>query len=96
MTDRQSGRTSRLMANAPQGATYVVPVAGTLSYYRHLAAHLGRHDLKFQGPGFLSKQGQPYRGHDPATVVVDHATWEAVSQADRIAAANWWLAGGGR
>lgn len=88
----QTGRTSRLMQHAPRGAFFVVPFNATVTYYINLALHLGRLDLILRGPAFLSLRGQHYRDHDPAMVVVDHFTWDAIPAADAAAAAKWWLA----
>lgn len=71
---RGSGRTSKQMKDAPEGAAYVWP-NGDLTYPIQLAKSLGREDLGIVQPAWLTRTGlleveRKYRGLD---IVLDHA-----------------------
>lgn len=68
--DRQTGRTTNQMVEAPPDSVFVWVNAHT-GYPRDLAARLGRKDLRVVGPDWLNagREGMTYRG----SVVVDHA-----------------------
>lgn len=86
--ERGTGRTTRLMQVTPLGGLFVIPY-GHLLYCANLMIHIGRTDLKLRGPAFLAIRGQHYRDHDPATIVVDHATWDCLSKESVIAYIGW-------
>ncbi len=68
---RGSGRTSRQMVSAPNGAVFIcLTPCFAKSYASDLAHHLGRVDLKLVGPCAAL---EAWRGTDRA-IVVDHAT----------------------
>lgn len=67
---RGSGKTTRAILEAPQGALFVCPSADfARSYASDLARKLGRPDVKFIGPFMVI---EAWRGTD-RLVVVDHA-----------------------
>lgn len=70
-SNRQTGRTSKQIEAAPQGAVFVW-VTGDLGYPRRLAEQLGRDDLQFVAPLFLER-GE-FGGRD-TVVCIDHAFW---------------------
>jgi hypothetical protein len=69
--ERQVGRTSRQMLDAPIGAAFLW-LRDELSYPRNLARHLGRTDLKIVGPSWLQ---HGWRGLRLPALVLDHAAW---------------------
>lgn len=72
MNARRSGRTARIIWNAPQNAIMVWP-REEVSYARSLACFLNREDIEVVGPSFI--ENQRYRaGNRP--VVFDHAYFE--------------------
>lgn len=77
---RSTGRTTVQIKRAPHGAYYI---AWREQYARALekfAANLGREDLMFVGPTFLS-EGRWHGLRIPA-IVVDHATWDQLTGED--------------
>jgi hypothetical protein len=75
--DRRTGRSTRQIEGAPQNAIYIVPVSSTIGYYRDIAARVGRTDIRFASPTILSDRR--YHGANPASIVVDHATWDMLT-----------------
>lgn len=71
--DRQTGRTTQQLKNAPQGAIFVWCNAHT-HYPQNLARALGRSDLKIKPFGWLEERN--VRGLRGTCVILDHATWE--------------------
>lgn len=68
--NRQTGRTTRQMVNAPEGAVYVW-VSADLDYPRHLAHRLGRDDLRIVDSKWLAREDATA---STTYVVIDHAT----------------------
>jgi hypothetical protein len=68
--DANTGRTTRQMMSAPEGAVFVWRNSD-LSYVRRLARAIERHDLKIVGPSYLS--GFCWRGSNVSAVVIDHS-----------------------
>lgn len=69
--ERQTGRTTKQMLEADQGAIYVWPYAISIkSYARPLAHHLGRQDLKI----IPASEFTPERCRGTSNIVIDHAT----------------------
>lgn len=71
--DRQTGRTTQQLKNAPQGAIFVWCNSHTY-YPQNLARELGRSDIKIKPFSWLEERN--VRGLRGAHVVIDHATWE--------------------
>ena len=69
MIDAGTGRTTRQMQDAPQGAVFVWPVWSSIGYARDLARHLGRRDLAIITPSRL----RDIRPGQYSAVIVDHA-----------------------
>ncbi len=75
---RQSGRTTRAIQSAPQGAIHVWHAANTL-YATQLAGSLGRGDLRFVSVSlinagcFLGMGSRSMGGRSVAIVIDDHA-----------------------
>jgi len=67
--ERGTGRTTRIMAQAPRNATFVWH-CNQLHYPKALSEKIGRKDLHIVGPSFFERQG--YKG-SRRHVVVDHA-----------------------
>lgn len=74
MTERQSGRTTRQMQAAPQGATFVW-CNNRYWYPRDLARRLGRGDLHVVPLDWLAYPRNLRRG---GAVVLDHAAWDSL------------------
>jgi hypothetical protein len=70
MGDRQTGRTSQQMADAPMGAVFVWCNSRT-AYPLDLAKHLGRDDLVVRPMSWLEPRN--VMGRDFPGVIVDHA-----------------------
>lgn len=70
MTERQSGRTTTQMLDAPHGSIFIW-CNNMLSYPLNLARHLGRKDLHILPPEALDMHGMT-RGNITG-VVIDHA-----------------------
>ncbi len=68
MSDRQTGRTTEQMRNAPHGATFVWSFRP--GYARDLARRLGRGDLRIVMPDALT-DGRCL-GIDPEKLILDH------------------------
>jgi hypothetical protein len=73
--DRQTGRTSKQMKDAPDGATFVWCVSASLSYAKQLACYLGRTDLRIVSPYYIKGPHRGRRGNTE-TLIIDHAYWE--------------------
>lgn len=80
-TDRQTGRTTRQLTDAPYRAIYICHNIGNIDYTRSLAAKLGRLDIRFDTPTFF-KSGR-YRGLKKSQIVIDHATPYLMPHEDR-------------
>ena len=70
--NRGTGRTTRQMLAAPQGAVFVSAHAGSVSYDKALALKHGRSDLKIVAPDWFS--GGRWTGLRLTGIVIDHAT----------------------
>lgn len=68
-SQRGTGRTTKQIKEAPQGA-YFVWCNNVLWYPRQLAAKLGREDLNVVGKSWI--MGERYYGVDPERIVLDH------------------------
>lgn len=84
--ERQSGRTTRQIEQAPARAIFVCPTRA-IDYTKALAHYLGRPDLKIVGPYFFSAaQGVVGRDASNTTgVIVDHATLDSLHHDQRQA-----------
>lgn len=71
--DRQTGRTTRQLEEAPQGTIFVW-YNGHTDYPHALARKLGREDIKIKPFSWLDERN--VRGLRGTNVVLDHATWE--------------------
>lgn len=69
---RGSGRTTRQIREAPFGATFVCCTQQAVLYTKHLAARLGRDDLRVTGP--FAIEPERLRGIEAGRLVIDHAT----------------------
>lgn len=83
--DRRSGRTTAQIKRAPPNALMITPNGPHIGVSRHLAVGLGRGDIKFVSLGMAKASGwqrtRGLRGTD--AVMLDHACWRFMSQADR-------------
>ena len=70
MSDRQTGRTTQQIADAPRGAVFVW-CNSAIEYPRALAKKLGRDDVVVRPMSWLAPQNTD--GHTFAAVVIDHA-----------------------
>lgn len=87
-SDRGTGRTTRQMLAAPQGAIYVS--YGNVDYYRDLARKHGREDLKIYSDGqFTPRDAHRFYGRTFSGIVLDHAISEFGS--DKTVADVWEL-----
>ncbi len=68
--ERGTGRTTKQMKQAPQGALFVW-CNGVTSYARTLAREIGRHDLVIASPYDL--ESDRLRGQEFQAVIIDHA-----------------------
>ena len=68
--NRCTGRTTRQMLAAPQGAVFVSAHAGSVSYDKALALKHGRSDLKIVTPDWLT--GGRWVGLELTGIVFDH------------------------
>ena len=84
-SDRQTGRTTRQMLAAPQGATFVWRNS-RLSYPRQLASDLGRNDLIIRPLSWLSFRN--VRGRPFAYVDMDHSITEAMLNSEQLEVLN--------
>jgi hypothetical protein len=82
--DRQTGRTTKQINEAPEGALFVVPNWQAINYTRHLAQRLGRKDLRFTVPEYVYID---VVGTGRA-VVVDHAARLTLDEQDAVTEAN--------
>lgn len=85
--DRQTGRTTKQITEAPQSAVYVVANYDQARYAARLAAALGREDIR--PVAHYAVRGR-VKGLDP--LIVDHATLELISP-DDAAFLNSWMEG---
>jgi hypothetical protein len=74
-TMRGSGRTTKQMKDAPQGAVFVWCNA-SLNYPRNLAMQLGRTDLRIFGPSVFDEEAYRLRGLELPAIVLDHAYYD--------------------
>ena len=72
-SQRRNGFTTAQMKRAPQGALYIWPVHGSISYAKDLAQQLGREDLEIVSPSVLDQRGERLRGRRLTGIVLDHA-----------------------
>lgn len=72
-SQRGNGFTTAQMKRAPQGALYIWPVHGSISYAKDLARRLGREDLEIVSPSVLDQRGERLRGRRLSGIVLDHA-----------------------
>lgn len=71
--ERGSGRTTRQLLAAPQGAYFVCPNRNEALYYTaRLADHLGRRDIVLCDPDWISSPNRWY-GKTFSAVILDHA-----------------------
>jgi len=85
--NRQTGRTTRQIIDAPKNAIYVWPFRSSIIYAKRIAREYGREDLEII-PECLFR---PYKiqSRRGVSVVIDHATelsregWEAMRCATR-------------
>jgi hypothetical protein len=68
--ERGTGRTTRQILKAPQGALYIW-VNSNLFYPKMLAHHLGRQDIKFASPRSLRMR--ELQGRRRSQIIIDHA-----------------------
>lgn len=76
MSDRQIGRTTTQMRDAPHRAVFVW-CNERLDYPRHLANHIGRDDLRIVSPVWLEEK---CRGQIITGLVIDHAAYLSYHQ----------------
>lgn len=82
--NRGTGRTTAQMIRAPMKAIYVVQdYRGRAGYYRHLAHHLGRDDLRLESAEALDRP-EKFMGLTVSAVVVDHAVQLTQRQAHAL------------
>ena len=83
-----TGRTTRQIQDAPQGATFIW-CNRHLDYVPRLARHLGRSDLKIVGIDYANGRDRSafFRSRPPAVEILDHAAPEALASAR---ARRWW------
>ena len=70
MTDRQTGRTTKQMQDAPENAVFIW-VNQHLAYPEMLAQGLGRDDLEIKPPSWLKERNT--RAREFSGLVIDHA-----------------------
>ena len=75
---RCDGTTTKQMTEAPRDAIFVW-CNGHLDYPRRLAQHLGRKDLRIEGPTFFENRWRGLR----RPVVVDHAAARMMTRQQR-------------
>lgn len=83
--ERGTGRTTRQIASAKQGALFVVLNSRMIDYTKLLAFERGRTDLKIVSLETASRHGwertRGLRGKN--AVVLDHACWQQMSRTTR-------------
>ena len=72
-SQRGQGFTTMQMRNAPIGALYVWPVAGSINYAVDLARGIGRDDLKIVPASILDRSAERLRGTRWPAIILDHA-----------------------
>ena len=72
-SQRGHGFTTLQIQHAPQGALYLWPVFGSLSYARDLAKRLGRDDLRIESGDILQYRAERIRGLRFSAIILDHA-----------------------
>lgn len=83
---RQTGRTTRQMEAAPQGAFYIWPRSNSLCYPRRLAAKLRRNDLQIIPLAeFIPEM---FRGQTITGCVIDHACMQHMTKKNHWADAS--------
>ena len=71
-SDRQTGRTTLQICNAPKGAIYVWPHKISLGYPKAIARQVGRNDLEIIAAEQL--HAGRIRSRSNVHIVIDHAT----------------------
>lgn len=85
MDDRQTGRTTRQMQDAPQRAIFVW-CNHHFAYPRDLSRKIGRPDLELVSPDWLTHDR--WRGRTLTGIVVDHAANLTADELDALEAAR--------
>jgi hypothetical protein len=85
---RGTGRTSQQMLNAPPGAWYMVPDLSAATYFRELAKHVGRDDLKIISPIYLDFDYYRLKGRK-VEVIIDHGTLRSLCSSRTAALHNY-------
>jgi hypothetical protein len=75
-SEKQSGRTTKQILKAKQGAIYLIPFHHHLSYFKSLAHALDRNDLTIKPFIILDGFADFFRGRKFTEIVVDHSCWE--------------------
>lgn len=79
--DRQTGRTTKQIKNAPKGSVFI-NLASANDYIPRLCCHLGRNDLQLKSPRWLDES---FYGHARETnVIVDHAVELTTQQSENL------------
>lgn len=81
--NRQSGRTTQQLRDAPTDSVYVVCNQNAKDYTRRIAQSLGRGDIHIVTPAVLDDEGWVRSLKRPA-IVVDHATRLVGRQYDAV------------
>jgi len=76
--DRGTGRTTKQIKEAPQGAIFICP-PDAFDYTRRLVHDLGRTDLRIERPSFFDGRWHGLR----LPIVVDHAAPEYMTNRER-------------
>ena len=79
-SERQTGRTTQQIREAPYGAYYVVHGAHEIRYTKQLARQIGRDDLKFISLGMIGKG--MFRGVRIPGLTLDHHAAELMRPTD--------------
>lgn len=85
-THRQTGRTTRQMEAAPQGAFYIWPWSNSLFYARKLAAKLKRKDLQIIPLAEFTPE--MFRSRTITGCVIDHASMPHMTEKNHQAEAE--------
>lgn len=86
MDERQSGRTTKQIKDAPQGAVYLVHCWQHVRYVASLARHCERRDLRIETLAWLRRNNW-YGVRVP--YVVDHEAQAHLTPHDRVALGEW-------
>lgn len=84
--NRGTGRTTRQMKSAPEGAHFVWCTNNT-DYPKKLALRHGRPDLKIVGRGYITSNRS--MGTRPTGIVVDHNLFDVMSELERDFLRMW-------